>query len=586
MERTGFPLLVVATALAALLSGCGSAQRAPAGGPSSGDSRGAVQLTIVWPQSRLIPTRAQSIRIVLSAGEETLRDTVVPRPAEGQDTSTVQFDQLPTRPIEILATAYPNADGTGVAQAAGAITVNVPAGTVSASLVMGSTITTVQVSPQAPSLDLAATLRLVATALDAAGRVVLTSSASWTWSSSNASVAKVYGAGSRAIVIGAAGGTATVTAVESESGQTASTVVTVGAAAPITFAAPVTYPATTPGRDLIAVDLDRDGRLDLVAAGGRRVTLLYGRGDGTFEPARYVAVGNALSQVVAADFDTDGRLDIAVCDAEGGNRVGVLRSTARRSFAAPVYYPVGIKPYGIDAGDFNGDQKPDLVTANDGTNDFGLLLNAGNGTFGAATFFGAGDDPVRVLSYDSNGDGKMDVAVSNNSSGDVILFLGDGAGRFTRGQRYEVGQYPGDILKADLNNDGKIDLATTNAFSHSVSVLTGAGNGTFTVSREYPANTYPRCMGAGDLDGDGWLDIVVPNSSPANHLSLLRNTGSGVLAAPVRLESGGLGASAVAIADFNRDGKPDVAAGNGDSDTVAVLLNTTDFRGQLDLVVR
>jgi len=136
-----------ALALCVVLIGCG-------GGGGGGGDRGALSITINWPQAtRLIPVASNSIKIVLTTNGQQVGRRIVARSKPDAYADTVLFPDLPTGVITVTATAYPNADGTGTAQANGSVVVTVPAGqTVNTALAMASTITHVQVSPPNPAV--------------------------------------------------------------------------------------------------------------------------------------------------------------------------------------------------------------------------------------------------------------------------------------------------------------------------------------------------------------------------------------------------------------------------------------------------
>src|SRR5258706_8796866 len=85
---------------------------------------GRVAITIRWPdRSRLIPLASNSIVVALKRGAQTLASQTLPRPANG-NTTTADFNGIKTGSLTLVATAYPNADGTGVGQAMGTVPVS------------------------------------------------------------------------------------------------------------------------------------------------------------------------------------------------------------------------------------------------------------------------------------------------------------------------------------------------------------------------------------------------------------------------------------------------------------------------------
>ncbi|HLK56576.1 MAG TPA: Ig-like domain-containing protein [Chthonomonadaceae bacterium] len=173
---------------------------------------------MVWPtRSRLIPVASNSIKIALSTNP--VMTQLLARPAQGGSAS-VTFDKVPVGTYIAQMQAFPQADGTGTAQAAASSSVTIVAGqTQSVSVTMNSTIDHFEVAPNAPPILVAQPTALMATAKDAAGNVVLTSSNTIQWQSSNPNIARV---GSDGTVFGVSGGTAQITVTDTESQKSAS----------------------------------------------------------------------------------------------------------------------------------------------------------------------------------------------------------------------------------------------------------------------------------------------------------------------------------------------------------------------------
>src|SRR5262249_12461234 len=111
-----------------------------------------------------------------------------------------------------------------------------------------------------------------------------------------------------------------------------------------------------------------------------------------------------------------------------------------------------------------------------------------------------------------------------------------------------------------------------------VSVLRGNGDGTFQAPQTFAtgANTYT--VQAADVTGDGRPDLVISNYSlglPTGTVSILRGNGDGTFQAQQTVP-GGLRAVMDAVADVNRDGRPDVVTANLTDNTVSVLLGNGD----------
>jgi hypothetical protein len=327
------------------------------------------------------------------------------------------------------------------------------------------------------------------------------------------------------------------------------------------FAAAVSY---APGEAILAGDFNGDGNLDLALIDTE--TILLGNGHGEFQHLNTFAAGNGPLSVAVADFNGDGILDLAVADSV--DTVSILLGKGSGTFQAPVAYGPGTRPTYIAAGDFNGDGKPDLaVVVNGGVS---ILVGNGDGTFSPGQSGILLTGPLALADY--NGDGKLDLA--GIVSGDNIgIALGNGDGTFQAVKRVLAGAAPKYLATGDFNGDGKPDLAVIvrpNGQTAVVSILLGNGNGTFAPPVRYAAGVGPLALAVGDFNGDGRTDLAVANNSTANvgSVAILLNNGDGTFGKLVAYPAG-VDPTSLVVADFNGDGIPDIAASGR---SVSVLL--------------
>ncbi len=237
----------------------------------------------------------------------------------------------------------------------------------------------------------------------------------------------------------------------------------------------------------------------------------------------------------------------------------------------PVSYATADTPSAVAHGDFNGDGKPDLVTANYEANAVSVLLNNGNGGFNPAVNYNAGGNPKAVAVGDLNGDGKLDLVVANLTSFDLSIFLGNGDGTFTTAPRVTGMSYPTGVAIGDFNNDGKADLVVANSGSFLATVVYGNGDGTFTFGFEHfnGDGGMPYAVTAGDFNKDGKTDFAVAfNTKDA--IGVYLNLPSG-LTNNIQMFPAGAQPIAIAAGDFNGDGTDDVAVANYGSSNVTVV---------------
>jgi hypothetical protein len=231
-------------------------------------------------------------------------------------------------------------------------------------------------------------------------------------------------------------------------------------------------------------------------------------------------------------------------------------------------------PYASVAKDLNGDGHIDLAVANNNSNDVSILLGTGTGSFGSATSFTVSGSAFSVTSADFNGDNKLDLAVATGSVNVVSVLFNMGSGNFSSATDFTVGMYPTSVISADFNGDSFMDLAVNNYVSYDVSILLGTGTGNFSVVTNYPVGTSPFTLNNADLNGDAIVDLVVANAA-SNDISVLLGTGTGSFATAVNYTVGaGSSPHAITVADFNSDGKKDIAVADFSSNDVSVLLGS------------
>ena len=142
----------------------------------------------------------------------------------------------------------------------------------------------------------------------------------------------------------------------------------------------------------------------------------------TFKPAVGFDAGTNPSSVARGDLDGDGAVDLVVANF-GSDSISVLSGRGDGSFRAPRNYTVGESPRDIEVADLDGDGAPDVVTANANSNDVSLLLNSGSGTLGAAISLQVGTAPFSIARGDLNGDGRPDLVTANFQTSDVSVLI-------------------------------------------------------------------------------------------------------------------------------------------------------------------
>jgi uncharacterized protein (TIGR03437 family) len=366
------------------------------------------------------------------------------------------------------------------------------------------------------------------------------------------------------------------------------------------------YAVSPDPNSLVIADYTGDGKPDVIVGSGDarlfwgsensgKVDFLPGNGDGTLQALALTNTGSPNPVFLAiADFNGDGVPDAAIKG--GSNSVLLFAGSKTGVFKPPVTISTGqLTPAGAVAGDFNGDGKPDLAVT-DASGAVGVMLNSASGLQAPSTFSSGGAGAHAIATADFDGDGKLDLAVTNVASGKTVIFRGVGNGAFQPLQTYSTGVYPANIIAADVNGDGRPDLIVLDSgtsfssppASGAVYVLINSGGGNFQAPVRYTASNYPIAVAAADVNGDGRPDLIVAtqDSSFAYHLAILLNNGGGGFG-PAALIDTEFGPNSLAVRDFNGDGKADIVVAHCCGDTNMTYLQGAGdgtFSAEVDFI--
>ena len=307
-------------------------------------------------------------------------------------------------------------------------------------------------------------------------------------------------------------------------------------------------------------------------------------------------VGTGPRAVSLQDMDGDGLLDIVALN-PALHTLNILKGTlathniTSSTFVSGGSFDAGTYISSFAIGDLDGDGRPDAVVTNQYLGTISVLRNAGPYNSASVTFatkvdFAAGDNPRAVAISDVDGDGRPDIVVANEGSNTVSVWRNTAitgiidAGSFAAKADFPVGTNPPSVAVGDVDGDGKTDIVVANYGSNSVSVLRNTGvagsitAATFAARVDFLTDVNPFCIAMGDVDGDGKADVVTANST-ANTISVLRNTSTAgsidaaSFAARVNFNSSGYPLY-VTFADVDYDGLPEVVTANAASGNVSI----------------
>ena len=324
-----------------------------------------------------------------------------------------------------------------------------------------------------------------------------------------------------------------------------------------TFQPPVTYAVGDNSGFVVIGDFNGDGIPDAALASELGVWIFIGKGGGVFNPGVLAVPSSNLTSLISADFNGDGKLDLAF--GLYSNGFAVAFGNGNGTFQTPVMYSTSGSPHWLAADDLTGNGSVDLVVGNE------VYLNNGNGTFAPVSANPVG--PQFAIG-DVNGDHIPDLV---GSLGQVALGLGNGQFAPPKTYPVESAGVPHSVVVADLRKNGRLDIVTGGAFA--LSVLLNEGKGKFEDGITTPVPNSGNCAASADFNGDGIPDLAVPTTTGT---VILLGTGKAnppyTTGATIPLSSPGCPITG----DLNNDGIVDLLQPAGSLGGVGVYLGKGD----------
>ncbi|KNC47945.1 uncharacterized protein AMSG_11796 [Thecamonas trahens ATCC 50062] len=324
------------------------------------------------------------------------------------------------------------------------------------------------------------------------------------------------------------------------------------------------------------VDLDSDGRADIVMAGFSSPLLFWVAGvdgAGSFSAERIISTADGSMKAMAVvDVTSDGLPDILVVSSES-NALILHASSASGSFTRSV---IRVQPglLALTVADLAGTAALDIaVVSNDGVQPVGYLVGDGTGGFVYNSIpLGSLSQPSCILAADVTASSGLELVVGSRDPNADTIYVYEGAG-YTSVVLISVasGDRTVDAAVLDVNNDGALDIVTVDLFSSNVFWFSGGGGwaqDTITTDRAGLA-----AVAVGDFDADGDLDVVMASTHTDEIEVALNIDGQGRFGLAAVVDTSLAFADTLVTIDLDADGHLDIVVTSGAGSRVAWLRN-------------
>lgn len=359
------------------------------------------------------------------------------------------------------------------------------------------------------------------------------------------------------------------------------------------FSTSYQYPTGGVSFYIATADFNRDGAIDLAVSnydGGTVSVLLRDEKNNTFRPHTLHSVGKFPSMLVAHDLDGDGISDIVVGNL-GSDSLSILYGVGDGGFepAMEVPLPANTGPSAVAVGDINRDGMNDIVIAGSGGNAVYYCTNQFNRSWALSDPITCASHPRWVALGDFDKDGTTDLAVACRDSNSVTVLMSTSENLFSIRKDYTVGSYPRCVEKYDITRDGYDDLLVSNPGDGTYSVLINDTMGGFVLSGTVKSSGYPMKLAMMDCNGDGYLDLMgllygdlrsdsgEITQGPIGIVELLYGNDKFEFI-PIKNIELSWGAVDFLVADMNKDARPDLVFTLSVQNRLGVLYgNDTGF---------
>ena len=276
-------------------------------------------------------------------------------------------------------------------------------------------------------------------------------------------------------------------------------------------------------QDVVAVDLDRDGDLDVLSASSNDDEIAWYENDGSESFTRHLIStdGDGPQSVIAADLDRDGDIDV-LSVSFNDDTIAWHENNGSQNFISHVITTGSDGAEDVFVADIDSDGDLDVLAASRNDDTIAWHENDGYQSFSEQVITTNADGAQSIFATDLDRDGDIDVLAASSNDDTIAWYENDGDNFFSQRIISTSAIGPSSVIAADLDQDGDQDVLSSSWTDNRIAWYENDGASNFTTHTIAATASYNDLFVA-DIDGDGDLDIL--SGSLANGVSWHENDG-------------------------------------------------------------
>ncbi len=281
-------------------------------------------------------------------------------------------------------------------------------------------------------------------------------------------------------------------------------------------------------------DINYDGRPDILLYGKNvlGLTVLLGKGDGTFRQPQTLLSDYSFSSVSVHDFNGDDLPDL-FCINWVSNEVLLFSSYAKLRYLLPATITFTDEPREVIPAFINSDDLVDFIVTFNEKPTIKTFVGDGFGVFELYQNLELSSTVDKILTEDINKTGSFDLLIFHKTLKCISHWQKDSTGLFATKTIYSAGKIPNDVILFNDSSEKFFNLAIASPIDKKIFIVNNSSSvSPNKIETDYITGLHPTGLTAYDVTQNGNIDIILVNQG-SKSISYFENKGYGVFSGQI-----------------------------------------------------